>query len=253
MLQTQYLLVCLRNRDFNGLGECLATLLELTKDDTASDQTGKMLYDGRLLVPLLQSGDKEASKALLANPVVRQAMQSKDIAHDAWILDIAKQDTYAWLWALEQGWGELVVPRPSVLKSMTIFRARDFMDEYFADKEKTSTDKMNIGAGKDAWDAWLRLASKRNPSLVGYLYAPQCEELEHLVSCSREVSLPEHFWRGIEAFYPGANSSREKFKAVYAGLGMPYGAAEEKIVLGKILGLTPEVADSISLEFEPGQ
>lgn len=100
MSQTQDLLVCLRNRDFNGLGEWLSSLLELTKDDALRAKTGKMLYDGVLLVPLLQTGDIEVSQALLANPLVRSAMQSKSIEHDRWILDIAQKDTFAWLWAV---------------------------------------------------------------------------------------------------------------------------------------------------------
>ena len=251
MSQTQDLLVCLRNRDFHGLGEWISSLLELTKDDALLAKTGKMLYDGVLLVPLLQTGDIEASKALLGNPLVRSAMQSKNIEHDRWILDIAQKDTFAWLWALEQGWGELVEPRPSVLKNMTIVSARKSIDAYLADPDKVMADKLDIQRGKDAWDNWLRLASKRNPWLIGYIYSPHRDELEHMVKCNQQVSFPLHFWQNIESMYPQARETRDIAKSTYAGLGISYGAAEEKAVLAKLLGMTAQVADSISMEFEP--
>lgn len=252
MSQTQDLLVCLRNRDFDGLGDWLHTILELTKDEATRAKTGKMLYDGILLVPLLQSGDAEVSKALLANPNVRSAMQSKNIEHDAWILDIAQKDTFAWLWALDQGWGALVEPRPSVLKNLTILRTRGFIDHYFADHERIKTDKVDIKKGQHTWDDWLRLGSKRNPWLIGHIYFPQRTELEHLAQCSQQVTFPLYFWQKMEGMYPGTEAIRNNSKATYAGLGISYGAAEDKILLARVLGLTPQVTESISMEFETG-
>ena len=253
MSQTQDFLAYLRNRDFDGLGEWLSRILEPTKDDAIRAQTGKMRYDGALLVPLLQTADKEASSALLANPLVRSAMQSKDVEHDGWILDLVQKDPFAWVWALEQGWGELVEPRPSVLKGMTIMRTRDILDAYLSDAEKTGADKLEMEAGKRAWDGWLRPVSKRNPWLIGQLYFPQRMELEHMATCSQQVSFPGHFWKRIHAAYPDAAKLREEAQATYAGLGLSYGSSEDKTVLAKAIGLVPVVADSISMEFEPGQ
>lgn len=253
MSQTQAIFVCLRNRDFDGLGEWIERLLELTKDEATQTLTGRMRYDGHVLVPLLQSADKEVSKALLANPSVRSAMQSKNIEHDNWILDIAQNDTFAWLWAVEQGWGTLVEPRPSVLKHMTILRVHGFIEQYFADAQKVLEDKMDVQAGKQAWDGWLRLASNRNPWLITHLYAPLRTELEQVVQCSQPMSFPPHFWDRMEVSYPGIGDIRKVAQATYSGLGLPYGAAEDKVVLGKGIGLIAKLAESISVEFESGQ
>ena len=246
------MLVSLRNRDFDGLGDWLHTILELTKDEATRAKTGKMLYDGFLLVPLLQSGDEEVSKVLLANPNVRSAMQSKNIEHDNWVLDIAQNDAFAWLWALEQGWGKLVEPRPSVLKNLTILRTRGFIDHYFADHEKIKTEKVDIQKGKDTWDSWLRLASKRNPWLIGHVYSPKKAELEQLVRCNQKTSLPLYFWQSIEAMYPGAEAMRTISKSMYLDLGLSHGAAEDRILLEKLLNLIPQVPESMSMEFESG-
>lgn len=245
-------LTCLRNRDFDGLGDWLHTLLELTKDEATLAKTGKMLYDGVLLVPLLQSGDHEMSRALLANPNVRSAMQSKDIEHDSWILDIAQNDTFAWLWALEQGWGELVEPRPSVLKTSTILNTRGFIDSYFADQEKTKMDKVDIQKGKDTWDSWLRLANKRNPWLIGHIYSPKKDELEQLARCNQKMALPLYFWQNIEALYPGAKAMKTISESMYSNLGLFHGAVEDKMLLEKLLNLIPQVPESMSMEFESG-
>lgn len=252
MTQTQDFLVCLRNRDFDGLGEWLETLLELTKDDAVRAKTGKMRYDGILLVPLLQSGNKDASKALLGNPKVRSAMQSKDVEHDDWILDLVQNDPFSWLWALEQGWGELVNPAPSVLKGMTIMRARDVIEEYLNDSKKVQADNTDIDGGKRAWDSWLRLASKRNPWLVANMFFPLHDELIQVVQCKQNVSLRPHFWQALDLVYPGAKAIRELDQTTYEGLGIPYSFAEDKVSLGKAIGFTPTVTESISVEFEPG-
>jgi hypothetical protein len=178
-------------------------------------------------------------------------MKSKEIEHDTWILDIAQHDSFAFLWALGQGWGELFEPRPSVLKNMTIIRTHALIDSYFADLQKTEDDRMDIKVGKHVWDDWLRLASKRNTWLITLLYSPLHNELEQVAQCRQPVSFPLHFWQRVEALYPGIQQMREETKNICAGLGIVHGTVEDKAVLGKAMGVFSNELAVIPMAFEP--
>lgn len=251
--KNQDIFVCIRNRDHAGLAEWLLSLLEMANEDAQRGLTGVMRYDGSILVPLLQLGDVSFSKALLSDPRVRKAMTDKSVQHDDWLLNLAVKDPCAWLLALDHGWGQVLTPRPSMLRALTVGHMFDKIQEYLLDPKRVAEDKIDVAWGQGVWDAWMRVATARNPSLITHMHAPSREELLQVMGSPKPLWFRPNMWPALEKACPGFLAMHQEAQAIHAGLGIPFGTLEQKQVLARALGIAPtEAPETIAMEFEPG-
>ena len=250
---TNDIFVCIRNRDHAGLSQWLLSLLEMANEDAARGTTGVMRYDGAVLVPLLQLGDASLSKALLGDPKVRKAMVDKSVQHDDWLLNLVSKDPCAWLLALEHGWGQVLTPRPSMLRGLTVARMFDKIQEYLLDPEKVAEDKVDVAWGKGVWDAWMRVANARNPVLSTHMHEPSREELMQVMKSPKPLWFRPNMWPALEKVCPGFLAMQQQAQAIHAGLGIPFGNLEQKQVLARLLGMGPtDAPEMLAVEFESG-
>lgn len=250
---TQDIFVCIRNRDHAGLAEWLVTLLEMANEDAARGTTGVMRYDGAVLAPLLQLGDASFSKALLSEPKVRKAMADKSVQHDEWLLHLVSKDPCAWLLALDHGWGQVLTPRPSMLRALTVLRMFDKIQEYLLDPARVAEDKVDVAWGQGVWDAWMRLGNARNPILTTYMHAPTREELIKVVMSDKPLWFRPNMLPALEKTCPGFLAMHQEAQAVYTGLGIAFGNMEQKQVLARALGMAPTAElETLAVEFESG-
>ena len=146
-----------------------------------SAQYGTTALNG--LLPLLFACQFEhASRTLLESEKVVTGLRS--YRHEEWLPELVQHDPKSWLWALEQGWGNVLRASSSHMSEMSIARMHRslepvLMAELYNRKPSGEMSMRNLDTKPCGWDQWIRAASKRNSQRCVYLMEPTRNDLEH--------------------------------------------------------------------------
>ena len=229
------LIALLRNNQTKALVSQLRYELKGTEHEIPSRRQYGDRTSTHLILPLLFSGQhRSASAALLED---RELMaELREVRHDKWLLELAKYDPQAWVWALEQGWGSVIRSSPASLgpRALGLLYERTLpvlISGVYGENTTLASSEWQKGrdqpiarppdAKSCAWDSWVRSSSKK-PQRVWYLVEPTRQELELAVSTfdTQWETLPADFWGVLRIREPHLYERVAQIKQLTVSMGL---------------------------------